>query len=145
MSKKDNESSKTLRELSKKARIHPMLPTKYNELERKELREFEQSLFPTEDDKRKFAEAVEGKPYKVLKNLRPNIEYAEFLKDVALKIAVLENPISPEMVEQIKELSKNTIEQGKKEKIEFENNKKKFFQTAMDVEMKKHEENKEQR
>ena len=197
--KKDEDRENKYREALKVANLHPMLPTKYNALERKKLREFEQSLFPTEEDKRKYAEAVEGKQdesprvimspvfstpeqekffaeaakksmstiaelewegkwtsiepttptsektYKVLKNLRPNIEYSELLKDVALKIAVLDNPISPEMVEQIKELSKNTIEQGKKEKIEFENNKKEIFQTAMDVEVQRHEENKEQR
>ena len=42
--------------------------------------------------------------YKVLKNLRPNIEYAEILRKVASKIEFLEEPIASEMVEQIKEL-----------------------------------------
>ena len=50
----------TLQELAQKARIHPILPTKYNAKKRKELREFEQSLFPTSEDKKKFAEAIEG-------------------------------------------------------------------------------------
>ena len=61
MSKKENKFKKSLQKLAKKVEIHPMLPTKYNALERKKLREFEQSLFPTEEDKRKFAEAVEVK------------------------------------------------------------------------------------
>ena len=142
MSKKDNKFKKSLRELAEKAEIHPMLSTKYNALERKKLREFEQSLFPTEEDKRKLAEAVEPseKTYKVLKNLRPNIEYAEFLRDVASKIEVLENPISSEMVEQIKELSKSAIKQGKEEKIEFENNKQEICLRAMKVTMQKYQE-----
>ncbi len=72
--------------------------------------------------------------YKVLKNLRPNREYAELLKDVASKIAILEDPIAPEMVEQIKELSKNTIKLGEEEKIKKEKNKRDFFHRAMNKE-----------
>ncbi len=33
-----------LRKLAEKAQIHPMMPTKYNAIERKKLREFEQEL-----------------------------------------------------------------------------------------------------
>ena len=238
MSKKESKLKKTLQKLAKKAEIHPMLPTKYNAFERKKLREFEQSLFPTDEDKRKLAEAVEGKhdessrvimspvfstpeqerifaeaakksmsitaelewdgkaelvsvfhteeqekefskiaeermdgkarlkwqdeseeksilgessmpqreeSYKVLKNLRPNTEYAELLKSVALKISALEEPISPEMVEQIKELSKSIIKQGEKEKNEYENNKKDISLRAMHIEKQECEENKEEK
>ena len=49
------------------------------------------------------------------------------------------------MIEQKKEISKKTIEKEKKEKIEYENNKKEIFQTAMDVEVQRHEKNKKQR
>lgn len=77
--------------------------------------------------------------YKVLKNLRPNIEYAELLRKVASKIEILEEPIASEMVEQIKELSKNAIKQGEKEKIEKENEKKDFFRTAMNAMVQEYE------
>ena len=73
--------------------------------------------------------------YKVLKNLRPNIEYAEILKDVASKIAVLEESISPEMIEQIKELSKNVIKMGEEEKIKIENDKREICKNAISATM----------
>ncbi len=69
--------------------------------------------------------------YKVLKDLRPNREYADFLKDVAAKIAILEEPISSEMIEQIKDLSKKAIKMGEEEKIKKENNKRDFFHRAI--------------
>ena len=55
-----NEREKKFREAVQAAALHPIMPTKYNAIERKKLREFEQSLFPTEEDKRKFAEAING-------------------------------------------------------------------------------------
>ena len=55
-----NEREKKFREAVKAAELHPLMPTKYNALERKKLREFEQSLFPTEEDKRKLARAING-------------------------------------------------------------------------------------
>ncbi len=80
--------------------------------------------------------------YKVLKNLRPNKQYAELLRDIAAKIAILETPISSEMIEQIKKLSKNAIELGEEEKKEYENNKKNFCITAMNMAIKKYEKEK---
>ena len=82
--------------------------------------------------------------YKVLKNLRPNIEYAEILRKVASKIEFLEEPIASEMVEQIKELSKNVIKQGEEEKIKQENDKREFCIKAMSVIMQNNN-NKEER
>ena len=82
-------------------------------------------------------------PYKVLKNLRPNKEYADFLREIASKIAVLEEPISPEMIKDIKDLSKNTIKQGEEEKRKYDSNKKEFFKTAMNVSIQKYEKSKD--
>lgn len=45
MGKNDNKSEeKTLSELAKKAQIHPLMPNKFNALERARLRKFEQNL-----------------------------------------------------------------------------------------------------
>ena len=65
--------------------------------------------------------------YKTLKKLRPNKEYGELLRNVASKIEILEEPISSEMIEQIKELSERAIKQGKKQKIQKDNDKRNFF------------------
>ena len=83
--------------------------------------------------------------YKVLKDLRPNREYADFLKDVAAKIAILEEPISSEMIEQIKDLSKKTIKMGEEEKNKKENNKREFCIKAMRTIMQKYDNNQEKR
>ena len=83
--------------------------------------------------------------YKVLKDLQPNREYAELLKDVAAKIAILEEPISSEMIEQIKDLSKKTIKMGEEEKNKKENNKREFCIKAMRAIMQKYDNNQEER
>ena len=75
---------------------------------------------------------------KVLKNLRPNKEYAELLRNIASKIEILETSISPEMIEQIKGLSQNAIKLGEEEKVEKEKNEMNFFRTAMKAAIKKY-------
>ena len=75
---------------------------------------------------------------KVLKNLRPNKEYAELLRNIASKIEVLETSISPEIIEQIKGLSQNAIKLGEEEIVEKEKNKMNFFRTAMKDAIKKY-------
>lgn len=42
--KDNNSKEKSLRELAEKAQIHPILPTKYNAVERARLRKFEEEV-----------------------------------------------------------------------------------------------------
>ena len=76
--------------------------------------------------------------YKVLKDLHPNKEYAELLRKVASRLETLEEPIDSTMVEQIRSLSESVIEQGSREKEEFEKNKRDFFRKALEGAAKKY-------
>lgn len=78
-------------------------------------------------------------PYKVLKDLHPNKEYAELLRSVASRVDTLEEPISDEMIEQIKILSEKVINQGREEKEKAEKIKQNVLKTAMDGAIKRHE------
>ena len=81
-------------------------------------------------------------PYKVLKDLHPNKEYAELLRKVASRLETLGEPIDSTMVEQIRSLSESVIEQGSREKEEFEANKRDFFRKALEGAVKKYGEDK---